>query len=135
MGQSKEIWNSALQLNTRRIFVSIAVAILCVCFAAYMLIPSKKAEKDEIVFVPQTSENLVLSEQTEEETKEELYDLGYKKGFHAFMAQTGKEGPEVAYKYTAQIEEHEETERYADVIDKGYVDGYHKASESGFCPR
>lgn len=117
----------------RRIFASIA--ILCVCFAAYMLISSKKAEK--IVFVPQdkTVENLVLSEQTEEETKEELYDLGYKKGFHAFMAQTGREGPEVAYKYTTQIEEHEETERYTDVIDKGYVDGYHKASESGICPR
>jgi thermostable 8-oxoguanine DNA glycosylase len=112
-----------------------AIAIFCVCLAAYMLIPSKKAEK--IVFIPQdkAAENLVLSEQTEEEAKEELYELGYKKGFHSFKAQYDLESPSVVYKYTSQIEEHKETDKYRELIDRGYVDGYHKAAESGVCPR
>jgi flagellar biosynthesis/type III secretory pathway protein FliH len=119
----------------RRIFASIAMAILCVCFAAYVLITSKKAEKAEIVFVPQNAENLVLSEKTEEETKEELYDLGYQKGYHSFKVQYDLESPSVVYKYTSQIEEHKETGKYQEVIDRGYVEGYHKAAESGICPR
>ena len=111
------------------------MAILCVFLAVYMLIPGKKPAK--IVFDPQ--DNAALVEQTEEdETKEasaELYDLAYKKGFHAFKAQYDLESPEVVYKYTSQIEEHGESEKYHELIDRGYVDGYHKAAESGICPR
>jgi hypothetical protein len=113
-----------------------STAILCRCLAAYTLIPSTKPVKN--IVVPQEMEKFVVIEQAEPEyqdASEELYILAYKKGFHSFMAQYNLEESGKVYKYTTQIEEHKETEKYHEVIDKGYVDGYHKAAESGFCPR
>jgi uncharacterized membrane protein len=116
--------------------------ILLVCFLAILLTPGKKALKTAIApqdvspqdVAPQdvVSEEIVV---ISEDEAEELYDLAYKKGYHAFMVQYDLEDPMVVYKYTSKIEEHEKNEINHEIIDKGYVDGYHKAAESGFCPR
>lgn len=61
------------------------------------------------------------------------YQDGYEQGFNAFCNQMGiepKYKPKPSIQYTSMIKEETEEDQL-----KGYVDGYHRASSSMYCPR
>lgn len=58
------------------------------------------------------------------------YSLGYQRGYRALLVQVGREVP--ALERYVSLEECEGSE---EDIDRGYRDGYHKASEMLSCPR
>lgn len=63
------------------------------------------------------------------------YDAGYQVGYRAYMVQTGQEvPPEVAVRYTSMVEGGSSGGSEDEML-RGYVDGYHKASEMSQCPR
>lgn len=117
----------------------IAILSLCVfaffgfVWAYFKQIDNKKTEP-VIAATPQ-EENL-------EKVLENVYQNSFNRGYRAFLSQFAKkEEPGVAYQYTVQIQEQavseqiKETPEYKEAIDKGYVDGYHRASEMNQCPR
>jgi hypothetical protein len=65
------------------------------------------------------------------------YDIGFRVGYEAFLKQVGMYTPDMAPKsaYTVltgmNINEFSEEDSYW--IDRGYVDGYHRATESVHC--
>lgn len=71
-------------------------------------------------------------EPTPEEVKNPStsYDFGYERGWRAFMEQQGQPVPKAAT-YTSLSE----GELDEEAAGKGYVDGYHKAGGSLYCPR
>lgn len=65
------------------------------------------------------------------------YKMGYEKGYYAFLIQNGEE-PEKITSYTVGVEDlykQQEAEEYQNAVEKGYVDGYHKACNTMNCPR
>jgi len=63
------------------------------------------------------------------------YEHGFRKGYDAFLKQTGQDdkvtqSAGVAYAYTSSAFEEDD-----DDVQRGYVDGYHKATEAQHCPR
>jgi len=65
-----------------------------------------------------------------EEAKSASYTFGYERGYRAFMEQQGQVVKVASY--TSSLDE---SELDADQASKGYVDGYHKAGDSFYCPR
>lgn len=60
------------------------------------------------------------------------YQFGYDKGYRAFMEQQGLEVPvEKMVRYTTL----EEGSLDGEAASRGYVDGYHHAGDSLYCPR
>jgi hypothetical protein len=65
------------------------------------------------------------------------YQMGYEKGYYSFLIQSGQD-PEKISTYTVSVEglyKEQESQDYHDAVEKGYVDGYHKACDSVNCPR
>lgn len=64
------------------------------------------------------------------------YQLGYEKGYYSFLIQNGQE-PEKIISYTSTVEDlfNNEDVDFREAVEKGYVDGYHKACNSVYCPR
>lgn len=85
----------------------------------------KEEVKEERIFV--INENL----------EKEAYKNGYKNGQNAMLKQMGKIVEEEADTQFTVIKEmtKQESEEYKKIIQKGYVDGYHKALEESTCPR
>lgn len=69
------------------------------------------------------------------------YQASYDNGYRSFLRQFMDNEPGATYQYTSQVQEKsvdektKETKEYREAIEKGYVDGYHKASEMNNCPR
>ena len=59
------------------------------------------------------------------------YDHGFQKGYDAFLKQTGRYVPRPGRvaSYTSSYSDDDEE------VVKGYVDGYHRATELDQCPR
>lgn len=57
------------------------------------------------------------------------YDLGYEKGYRAFLEQQGQVVPKASY--TTSFDGELDDEQAL----KGYVDGYHKAGDNFYCRR
>lgn len=72
-----------------------------------------------------------------ENLEEKIYNISYQKGRAAMLNQMGR--PDLIGKtseYTDSIEiPKEEQEKYERIMDKAYVDGYHKAANIVVCPR
>ena len=69
------------------------------------------------------------------ELEPSAYGAGYQVGYRAYMVQTGQEvPPEVAVRYTSMVEG-DSSGGSEDEMLRGYVDGYHKATEMSQCPR
>lgn len=66
-----------------------------------------------------------------EEAKSASYTFGYERGYRAFMEQQGQVVKVASYTSSSL----DESELDAEQASKGYVDGYHKAGESFYCPR
>lgn len=75
-----------------------------------------------------------------EELEQKAYRAGYQKGWRAMHVQMGKNSPDsdadananadVIAAYTVHFEiQDKDKERLEQAMSKGYVDGYHKASE------
>jgi hypothetical protein len=70
--------------------------------------------------------------------EESAYQAGFREGFFAFMKQTGQYTPSLnttsaIYEYTKSKYEKKDEDNEENL--QGYVDGYHKATESMHCPR
>jgi hypothetical protein len=59
------------------------------------------------------------------------YTIGYDKGYKSFLEQNGRVDLSPVKKYTAYVEQ----ELEKDEVDRGYVDGYHRAADTIYCPR
>ena len=91
--------------------------------------------KEEIKEVKEeTKEIFVINENLEKEA----YKIGYKNGQNAMFKQMGKpveeDDTDTQFAVFKEMPERE-SEEYKKIIQKGYVDGYHKASEDMTCPR
>jgi hypothetical protein len=131
------------------------ICLLCVVFiGTSCAFPKEEHKKELIDFVAQelnvNNDHLNYAEPVKEEIKEEkvfvinenlekeAYKIGYKNGQNAMLKQMGKpvEEEEVDTQFMVFKEMPEkESEEYKKIIQKGYVDGYHKASEDSTCPR
>lgn len=68
----------------------------------------------------------------EEAQVESAYEAGYESGYRAFMMQMGKKvAPVARYAVLKDSFSPEDGEE----MDRGYVDGYHRAADSFVCPR
>ena len=64
------------------------------------------------------------------------YQSGYEKGYYAFLIQN-EQDPKKISAYTSSVEDvfnDQNSEDYKEAVEKGYVDGYHKACDSVHCP-
>lgn len=135
------------------------ICLLCVVFIGTSCdFPKKEHKKELIDFVAQelnvNNDHLNHAQGREPEIKEEIkeekvfvinenlekeaYKIGYKKGQNSMLKQIGKpvEEEEIDTQFMAFKEMPEkESEEYKKIIQKGYVDGYHNASEDSTCPR
>jgi len=59
------------------------------------------------------------------------YTIGYDKGYRSFLEQNGRVDLSPVKKYTVYVEQ----ELEKDEVDRGYVDGYHRAADTIYCPR
>ena len=63
------------------------------------------------------------------------YQQGYTRGYYAFLAQTGEYVPPANTVSAYMALNDSEPFAAGPDYEKGYVDGYHKATESFHCPR
>ena len=76
--------------------------------------------------INQQENNIVEFEETPNS-----YTIGYDKGYRSFLEQNGRVDLSPVKKYTAYVEQ----ELEKDEVDRGYVDGYHRAADTIYCPR
>lgn len=57
------------------------------------------------------------------------YDLGFERGYRAFLVQMGEDVASVEL-YASEVHGFSE-----DDVSRGYADGYHRACEMTFCPK
>ena len=107
--------------------VFLFVILYSIGLVAY--VSTKKTQKVEINNIESPPETVFKT----------AYEEGYEKGYWAFLSQTGTYSPmakperrSVAAMYATNISEAEITDKER---QQGYVDGYHKATESFHCPR
>lgn len=89
------------------------------------------------VDVQETEKEVGVTEE-EEDQRKIAYKIGYKKGYNNFMkTSVDIKDEESIIEYTSNKEEivNSETEIIQEIMMRGYVDGYHKAGESLYCPR
>lgn len=116
----------------------IAVLSLCVLtFFGFVWLYSKQKKIEKIESKP-----VVVQEENVEKVLENVYQNSFNRGYRAFISQFAKkEEPGVVHQYTVQTQEQvvsekiKETPEYKEAVDKGYVDGYHRASKMNQCPR
>lgn len=145
----KKNWLSVLTIS------SLFVAFIFVVFVAEKpnnnqklenKIIEPKIEKKEIKEDEQKIKMIVVdydhlqTENVDQEEEKIAYAIGYTNGQNAIYSQM-KDSIRVVlkddekYKYTINKYEGKIDERLQEIIDKGYIDGYHKASEYYYCPR
>lgn len=88
------------------------------------------------VIAPPIEEKFVISD----DLQSKAYNIGYKNGQRAMYVQMNMQvnDEEKVVEYTTleeSIKSEEEKKKIDEIIQKGYVDGYHRASESFSCPR
>jgi hypothetical protein len=96
--------------------------------------PVKFVEVDQAVVVP--------DQYAAEPLDAQAYRIGYLRGQNALFTQVNKPEelhvfhaePQVQYTVSKDAPE-EEQARYSDIMMQGYIDGYHRASDSMQCPR
>lgn len=104
-------------LFDRRVFL---VACLCVSAAGVWLLrrgarPPERPGPSALVREPRTA-----------------YQRGFDDGFDAFLMQTNQYTPRP---FVAKYSTSEEGDSDEEEVERGYVDGYHKATELQHCPR
>lgn len=112
-----------IKKKTMILFVIVYTIVLSTYIATKK---SPKVEINNIENLPETVPNTA-------------YEEGYQKGYWAFLNQTGTYAPmakprarPVTAMYATHIPDAEVAEKER---EQGYVDGYHKATESFHCPR
>lgn len=63
------------------------------------------------------------------------YDEGFRIGYDAFMMQTGQYQPRPAVSYSTSAGHSKPGDPESPEFQKGYADGYHRATELESCPR
>jgi len=107
--------------------IPLILILVAVIAATAFVISQKTPEKQKANSVAlSTEKNIVEAEETPTS-----YTIGYDKGYKAFLEQNGRVDLSPNKKYTVYVEQ----ELEKDEVDRGYVDGYHRASETIYCPR
>lgn len=114
---------------SRRDLVVFSLILVCAVVVFFLIqTPEEEVvELRETQGVPSDSGILVSSEPVNS------YDLGYGEGYRAFLEQQGLEVPSAAMSYTVLVGAVSEVGS-EEMRGIGYMDGYHKASESLSCP-
>lgn len=116
--------------------IAIFFAVLFVLIFVFSELRSRKTTFSKSVKM----EISASPEETKKQAVERAYKASFDKGYKAFLSQNGFESRAI-YQYTSNVQEvpvREEviqSEEYKDAVDRGYVDGYHRATEISHCPR
>lgn len=110
-------------LFNKRIFLAFLLLICATAFASWFL---KKSGPPSLP--PDSAEKDLKTQIAADETS---YELGFRTGFDAFLKQVGRyeQRPAVASYTSSQNINMDDAE-----VSRGYVDGYHKATELQSCP-
>lgn len=117
-----------------RNFLALSFFFACALIVLFFTRPSR----EKVKLLNPAPSGVLVQEDSREASFEEVdsYELGYNQGYLAFMSQWGLEPPSsvVEFVYTSShsvsiVAEDEE------MRNRGYADGYHRASESFSCPR
>lgn len=110
-------------------------SLVLVCAVLVFLVRPRDGERVELreeQGFPSDSGVLVLD--TEPVEPVSSYDLGYQQGYLAFLQQQGIEPTgEVSVIYASSHGHGVVGEEDGEMVGRGYMDGYHKASESFGC--
>lgn len=99
----------------------VILLLACACVVSIFCL-MKRSEKKNTLENIESPSPIVISN---------AYEEGYWRGYGAFLSQSGLQLPPVKLvKYSSSDSEEQKEE-----LEKGYVDGYHKATECMFCPR
>lgn len=117
-------WSPLDPLFNRKIFAVVCL-ILTVSFTTYIAFSSRGLPPDR------APESVEVSPNKSPLRPETAYEQGFRNGYSSFLAQTGKyiPQPNVTASYASSYSSDDED------VQKGYVDGYHRATEVESCPR
>lgn len=126
------------------------IVIFCCLFLVFCYFLSSKKQEVKIVqnknveqgFSSEGEFKIIYENNIQKEyssLEEELYDKEYERGRKNLYKQMGvlivdKNESNFDYTVIKEVPE-EEKNKYEEIMNKAYVDGYHKASESFYCPR
>jgi hypothetical protein len=116
------------------------IAIFFAILFCLIFLVSEFFQRSTTPIVNPRSEISASPEDVKKHAVERAYKVSFDKGYSAFLRQIGFES-KTSYQYTSNVQEvpvEEEilsSQEYQDALDKGYVDGYHKATEVTHCPR
>lgn len=108
-------------LFNKRVFAAVC---LCMCVAAAFLLWPERTTRESQEEAP--APMVARDPQT-------AYQRGFNEGFDAFLKQTNQYTPRPLVVTYTRSEENEAGDD--EEVNKGYVDGYHKATELQNCPR
>lgn len=108
-------------LFNRRTFLAFCLLMCLVASASWFLRKTDRAP--ESVEIDPSSRLAVVPS---------AYQHGYVSGFDAFLKQTGQYAPRPAVASYTSSKEYSMDDKE---VERGYVDGYHKAAELQNCPR
>ena len=125
------------------VFLVLGVLILSWSFSKKNALPPNEPIVDSKInsFVENNVD--VLEDQSLPESfgdvESEAYSFGFKKGRDAFIIQSKDPNglpPTTKEEYAVFIEKYDDKEKeyYQEAMLRGYVDGYHKATETMYCP-
>lgn len=112
-------------LFNRKIFTAVCLA-LSVSITMYLVFSTLGLPPD---WAPESAE--VVPDASSFARLETPYEQGFRNGYDAFLAQTGQyiPRPSVSASYAASYSSDDEE------VSRGYVDGYHRATQMEHCPR
>lgn len=119
--------------------LSIIAGISAALFVGvFLLVPKKKQQKPALPPINSIAEEFVtevIDKSTIVDEAVDDYAAAYNKGYNAFLNQMGRSDLVSEQKvYTAYMPSGNE-EQDEEAAGRGYADGYHKASDSIYCPR
>jgi|688.fasta_scaffold04759_49 hypothetical protein len=104
----------------------------------HVVVEAKTIDETVVKAVAPPIEEKVLTD----DLQSKAYNIGYKNGQRAMYVQMNMQvnEEEKVTEYTSleeseEIKSEEDKKKIEEIIQKGYVDGYHRASESFSCPR
>lgn len=120
-----------------KVFNGISI-FLCVTMALGLLLFSENKKINNQIEQKKPIQKLEKQKELEhEKIEEKIYNKSYQRGRATMLAQMGRTdlvGKQSEYMQNIEIPKEEE-EKYKDLIDRAYVEGYHNASNIVNCPR
>lgn len=128
-----------------RAFLAILFAFV-ISAALFSIRQSSNEKQSAKISFNETKETQIENHEIEESIEHKAYRIGYERGRNAMIHQITSytEGRKVDYpeiegkvaKYTVNFEvPDEDKEKIEEIMNKAYVEGYHRAADMFICPR